>query len=534
MPRDVRASLCGAVLLPLAAGCAPKESSGFDSPCAPIESGSGVASGAGGSTSGGGGPSNNAASGSIANGGLGGQLETDASLVAADAEADDPHCTSGVHTTVSGTVYDPSFQDPLYNITVFVPDDPKLPALPAGASCDGCGSLSPPFVTSAVTDASGKFTLVNVPPGSNVPVVVQTGKWRKEYMLATVQPCVDNPQPDKSLRLPKNSVMGDGDLPDIAISTGKSDSLECLLLRIGVDADEWVGGPAGPGHIHIFHGNGATTTPAAPESYQSLWDTAADLLKYDVTLLSCEGSETANVTDANRQSLLDYANMGGRVFASHFHYAWLKSGPFAALNLATWYPGQTVGNRPMTGLDILNDSMSFPGDVVTTLLNGQAFPEGTALNAWLGTVQALDANGMLDIYYARHDADVLPPTGPAGTPSQPWIVFDKSVTALPPNGAPVANGAEYFSFDTPPAAAQKCGRVVYSDLHVSGGAGSIESGNADFMSDYPGLGNDANVGVVPSGCAMHDLTPQEKALEFMIFDLSSCLVPPGQTPQPPR
>jgi len=417
-------------------------------------------------------------------------------------ELPDPNCPAGVHTSVSGLVYDPSFQDPLYNITVFAPKSATLPTLPKGVTPESCmcDALYPSFYGSAVTDATGHFKVDNVPPGTNVPLVVQTGKWRKEFMIPSVTKCIDNPQPDKTLRMPKNEIMGDGNMPDFAISTGQSDSLECLLLRIGVDADEWVPGPSTAGHIHIFQGNGATTMPAAPASYMGLWDSTADLMNYDVTLLSCEGEETENVTDANRQSLLDYSNAGGRVFASHWHYSWFNQGPFAADNLATWYPGTQT----------LDDTMLFPGDVYTTLLNGQPFPEGVALSTWLGVVMALDMNGMLDIFSARHNADVLPPAGPPGTPSQPWVVLDKSVTLMVPACVPAANGAEYFSVDTPIGAAAQCGRVVYSDLHVSGGAG-ITAPGATYMADYAGAPTQLDYGIVPSGCAMHALTPQEKA-----------------------
>ena len=419
-----------------------------------------------------------------------------------------PACPDGGSTTISGTVYDPALANPLYAVTVYVPSSP-LPVFAPGAACDSCSSLYPSSVSaSAVTDASGHFTLANVTPGTNVPLVVQTGKWRMQYTLATVNACSDNPQPDKSLRLPRNS--SEGDLPDIAVSTGGADTLECLPLRMGVDPAEYVAGANASGHIHIFTGfEGASTVPASPASYTALWDSTSDLMKYDVVLLSCEGAETAHMSPANQQSLVNYTSAGGRVFASHFQYSWFDSGPFGGDDLATW----------TGGAQRVDDQSSVPGTIVTALPNGKPFPEGAALEAWLGTVGAL-SGGELPIWFARHNADV----GATNLPSQPWIALSSS--------SPAPNATEYFSFDTPVGAASQCGRVVYSDLHVTGGQGSNEPGVAP---DYPGSDDGGVAPVVPSGCAMHALTPQEKALEFMMFDLSSCLTPVGQTvvPQTP-
>jgi hypothetical protein len=438
----------------------------------------------------------------------------------------DTSCGSGGATSISGTIYDPAGNNPLYGVVAYVPSVPPSP-ITLGAQCLACNQLYTGMpIAFAVSDPAGHFTIKGVPDGANIPLVIQVGKWRMQYTIPNVTKCTDNNATTligNKLRLPNNHMVGD--IPAIGISTGGADSLECLLHRIGVDESEYGPGAGGAGRIHIFYGDGGSNTMTpGPNAWDAFWDKEADLKVYDIVLLTCEGHETSSdghdgdaLTPAQLQSLYSYAqNDGGRVFASHFHYAWFNTGPFGMANLATWTPGT-------------NDIGDINANILTTLPNGQAFPRGVAMDQWLMNVGALGVNGApageLHIVQARHNADV----SAANTPSVPWIIADPQTARS--NGMRNAGATEYFSADTPIAAPaiEQCGRVVYSDLHV--GAASGDYGGYTMNGQIPGGA------VVPSGCANNQLSPQEKALEFMLFDLSGCITPSNQgaggVPTPP-
>jgi hypothetical protein len=294
-------------------------------------------------------------------------------------------------------------------------------------------------------------------------------------------------------------------LPNIAVSTGGADTLECLLTRVGVDGAEFSGDPNTPdARVHVFTGSGGnmTANPTSQTSSASLWDSDTDLERYDITLLSCEGHPT---TGSNSQTVADYVTKGGRVFGEHFHYQFFANQPQFP-NTANW----TVTGGGLGGLG----GGAINGVVQTKLLNGMPFPEGAALQQWLGNVGAL-TGGQLPIPVSRNDANLT-----ATNVSTGWV--------LASTGTPAS--AQYFSWDMPfnppvsdAGVPEYCGRVVFSDMHVSG-SNPGQGGAIDYTTSN----------VVPTGCnSTATLQPDEDALEFILFDLSSCVTPIGFPPKPP-
>jgi hypothetical protein len=185
--------------------------------------------------------------------------------------------TAPCTTSLSGTVYDPAGQVPLDNVVVYVPADPTIALTkisPGTSSCSACNTQIENYMALAVTDVTGHFSMTGVPATTNVPVVVQIGKWRRQIALSQITKCTDNKVPDPILRLPRSRA--EGDLPQMAVVTGGADDLGCFLRGIGLDGSEYTA-PQGGGRLDVYAGQGGPgltdggTAGACTSSTCPLW-----------------------------------------------------------------------------------------------------------------------------------------------------------------------------------------------------------------------------------------------------------------------
>jgi hypothetical protein len=300
---------------------------------------------------------------------------------------------------------------------------------------------------------------------------------------------LDDPQ---LFRLPRSTA--EGDLPQMAVVRGGSEALECLIRKLGVDDAEFTP-DSGDGRVHLYVSEGGTATAgtasmasgAALNSDDSLLDSVDKMKGYDMILLGCEGTD--NIIEARPVAqyfnVRNYADQGGRIFGSHYHdkFIWNdKTEEMPYPEVVKFASGASALPSPATG----NINVDFP--------------KGAAMADWLVNVEASTTRGQISIVDAENTVQsVMNPKAIS------WISSPQSKTP----GAPI-----YFSFPTP-IEGEACGRMVFSDIHVASGSG--DSGKTAF----------------PDGCTNPELTPQQAALAFMIFDLSSCVQPETEAVKPP-
>jgi len=378
-----------------------------------------------------------------------------------------PPCPSGT-TSVSGTVFLPNGTTPLPNVLVYVPNAPVQP-FTNGVSCTIPASGSPLVWT--LSNADGSFTLPNMPAGADIPLVVQSGKWRRQVVVPNVASCTDTPLPVSLSRLPKNH--SEGDIPRTAVLTSSADMPECVLRKVGIDDAEFTT-PAGSGRINLYKGaNGAAVSQVGPPVETDLFGNLATLNQYDTTILACQGAVTTT-TQPERDNFLAYVNAGGRVFAADLEYRWLyNTAPFSST--ANWSVEQA---DPVSQAVSINTS----------------FPAGLRMAQWMQAVGGSTTFGQVSFASALHkDTNGVVP------PSLAWLTIGNPSAVM------------QYSFDTPVGSqpSQQCGRVVYREMHSSN---LSSAGNATF----------------PAECSASNLSAEEKAFVFSLFDVTSFI----QSPMP--
>jgi hypothetical protein len=295
-----------------------------------------------------------------------------------------------------------------------------------------------------------------------------------------VAACSDTPLLTAQTSLPKTKL--EGEMPKIAVSTGSADALECLVRKLGV-ADSEFSNDAGPGRVHLFNGNGASqsTSSYVFSPATSLWGDVNKLKQYDLVMFSCEGSPYPNTKpQAAMDAVKAYADLGGRVFMSHFHAIWI-SGENATHAPPVWPSIAACSNAPTT---------TSSSGVIDQVNN----PRGPAFASWMQSVHGSSVLGQFPISDSRQTCASVD-----NTKAERWVYLQSGTTEYLQN----------FQFTTPNEVLKedRCGKVVFSDMHVA--SGSTSSSSNPF----------------PNGCSAGTLSPQEKALAFMFFDIASCVGP---------
>lgn len=388
-------------------------------------------------------------------------------------------CTGGKTTSVSGTVFAPNGVEPIVGALVYVPNG-TVEAFTPGVACLKCDAqVSGSPLVSATTAADGTFRITNMPVGDGIPLVIQLGRWRRQVRIPKVTACTDTALSSSLSHLPRTR--GEGDIPLTAIATGDVDALECVLRKVGIADSEFTNPPgngkgSGVGRIHIFQQNGAIIDDDTPAAGDALWGATPTLDNYDMVIFSCEGDQYDKPSDAKEQ-VLKYANKGGRVFATHYSYVWLYDNePWGCGD------GCTTAGKTTAAWNLEQPG----GDSIKALLD-TSFPKGASFSEWLDNL----GTSSITIQDWRHDVDSV------YAPAQRWVYTSTGRQST----------IQHFTFNTPVGAGSsaQCGRVVFSDFHVA----DVRSEGKKF----------------PKECKGSTLSTQERLLEFMLFDLASCITP---------
>ena len=386
-------------------------------------------------------------------------------------------CSNGQATTITGKVTAPNGLDPVNGAVVYVPAGVVAP-LTDGISCEVCSDAGANAIVTTITATDGSFTLTNVPATTQVPLVIQKGRFRRQVKL-DVTACTANPVTVDQVRLPKNQ--REGDLPKMAVGVGDYDQIECVLRSIGIDESEFTH-PGGTGAVHLYDNAGGM-----PSLESLLYDTAK-LNEYNLVFVNCTGTTFSTYSNQYlaRMNVAKYVGGGGRLYVTDWSYDYMEQVSEFAPYIFFDGGGDQGKPQPIGAAEWV-----WSGDVITASI-GQ--PE---LAEWMKDAGA-STNGTVQI----EGSWAL-----ALSTSADQTLY-KSTTWVHGN-ANAVDRPMTVTYDY-----KSCGKVLWSSYHTQ----------------EPGGGSPGFTGTkFPTYCISKPSTmiAQEKILEYLILQISSCIDPIG-------
>jgi Bacterial Ig-like domain (group 3) len=409
------------------------------------------------------------------------------------------------NTTISGTVYDPRGASglPLPNVLVYASTAAVTPP-PSGVQCLTSANSTPTgpnMVSYTYTAVDGTFTLQNIPENASYTIVIQAGKWQRQFS----ETVGTSPLTSLVLSMPANHTQGN--MPYIAIATGSVDGAECVLRDMGISDSEFTDDNQtvnSGGFVHLYKGSanaGAEINASTPSETTLMTaiqsgTTTPILNGYDMVMFPCQSTASNQATPSGATNLLNFAEAGGRIFATHYSYAWLDPAvPYDAQfgAVANWTTG--AEQQITSGVGTVQEN----------------FSDGIFLADWLkdaGSTVAGTSNEV-DISTLRTDVSSV------NAPAQSWVTLNSGQYPGQGSATPVMQMTFNVPFGAP--AASQCGRVMYNDYHVV----TVSDSGTIYPKECPSYSATAPNNFNPS----YTMSAQEEMLEYALFDLSTFVQP---------
>lgn len=402
---------------------------------------------------------------------------------------------TGSDTIVYGKVTAPNGQDPIREAIVYVPASGTPEEFPSDVSCEVCNSpIGGTPVTQTVTGIDGTFELRHVPVTDGTPIVIQKGRWRKMTRIK-VEKCERQALSADDARLPKTQ--SEGGIPRMAVAVGNWDSIECVLRGVGLSEREFTA-PGGGGAVQLYDNRADSDGAPGAVNVRQLLTNLAKMKQYNLIFLNCsdDTNSATLLTDAKvRKNLVDYVAAGGRLYVTDWSYDFIGQPPEFAPYICfnddkPCTDSSPHGRYAATGAFRTGSENPLWADI------DQSHTGGKNLATWMATLPDPSPGGKVKIVDDVGSWVLMRQTAQDQTkyPSTTWLWGTVKGQRRPVT----------VTFDYP--ATQACGKVLYATYHTR---------------------EHSESGLFPAYCPKTKLIAQEQVLEYLIFEISSCVGPIG-------